>query len=733
MPIVPDANEKRKVFFQLLFGEAEGYVCLSYATPEKKFREEFFKYPLELDLMLDRIDAVTVGHNVWFCPQLLLEKRRIKEMVITTTAAWADLDTCPPELMLVPPTIVMESSPNRYQALWCFERTVDPDDAEDLSKRIAYKHADQGADRSGWDLTQLLRVPYTYNYKYNSTPTVTVITANKNLYRIDDFDSYPLSMGYEYIESPLPDELPAMEADDIMAAYHGELNGYAWTLFNNTPTVKSWSEPLWQLELLLAESGMSMEEAYVVARDSACNKYKRDGRPDADKLLWKEVNRAFARNATNVSALVPTSETVVLVSDDEREEMDNSEDTFIERYIAWARSLGDAAPQYHQAGAFMALSCLLAGSIRLPTSYGVIVPNLWFMILADTTLTRKTTAMDIAMDMVMEIDPDVMLATDGSIEGLMTTLAGRPGKPSVFLRDEFSGLLEQMTKKDYMAGMAETFTKLYDGKLQKRILRKEVIEVREPCLIIFAGGIKNKMTSLMTTEHVSSGFMPRFVFITAESDISRLRPLGPPTEANLGNRDAIKAELFDVVKHYKTLTTLEIKEKNLHVEMPTKWDVTLSAEAWKRYNQLEEDLLKAGVGSDKPEIMTPTYDRLAKSILKAAILLSAARQRNQTVVVEAGDIVRAAYYGEQWRVFVEEVVSAVGQSQDEKRLGLIFNAIRRKPGVPRSVLMRNYHLSAREADSIFTTLIQRGMIRPTKVGKTETYTSTTIVIGEDKK
>ena len=96
------------------------------------------------------------------------------------------------------------------------------------------------------------------------------------------------------------------------------------------------------------------------------------------------------------------------------------------------------------------------------------------MILAETTLTRKTTAMDIPMDLLAEVDESAIMATDGSLEGLFTNLSMRPKKPSVFLRDEFSGLIDAMTKKDYMAGMPEMLTKLYDGKFQRRLLRKEV-------------------------------------------------------------------------------------------------------------------------------------------------------------------------------------------------------------------------------------------------------------------
>jgi len=86
------------------------------------------------------------------------------------------------------------------------------------------------------------------------------------------------------------------------------------------------------------------------------------------------------------------------------------------------------------------------------------------MILGTTTVTRKTSSMDLAMELIMDVDDEIVLATDGSIEGLLTSLSTRPGRPSIFLRDEFSGLLDQMTKKDYLSGMAELLTKLYDCK-----------------------------------------------------------------------------------------------------------------------------------------------------------------------------------------------------------------------------------------------------------------------------
>lgn len=710
------------MFFRLAFGDHTGIVCIAFLTPGKRgMTENFYRYPEEVDQMLIDIERVHTTTNVYFCPQLLVDKKggRRKENILSTPTAWADLDTCGPEKLPVEPSVLVESSPNRFQALWSFERETDIHEAEGLSKRIAYHHAPDGADRSGWDLTQLLRVPYTYNLKYAAgvSPLVKLIGGTGSKYRLKDFEMYPVVKGTEFLDIPFPDEWPNLSADDIFEKYQRKFNPKVFALYQIEPE-GDWSKDLWQLQMLLFEAGLTREEVFIVAKASACNKYARDGRPD--QFLWKDVCRAFQKNEENLNIVIPESVQQIDIITPEEKTYVEAHPGFVERYIEWAKSLGDAAHQYHQAGAFTVLSSLLAGAVRLPTSYGTIVPNLWFMILADTTLTRKTTAMDIAMDLLEEVDSSAVLATDGSIEGLLTSLSTRPGRPSVFLRDEFSGLLEALTKKDYMAGMAEMLTKLYDGKTQKRVLRKEIIEVRDPRLIFFAGGIKNRVTQLLSFDHVSSGFMPRFVFITAESDVSRVRPLGPPTEANLGNRDAILDELRDIQAHYQTTHDLKIEGGKVAAQIPRLWSASMSPAAWQRYNRLEAEMMEAALKTEHPDLMTPTYDRLCKSIIKAALLVAASRQRDQVITIEEEDLVHAIYYGQSWRAHVHEVINNVGKGTAEREYEKILHAVVRKPGISRSMLMQYYHLNAREADSIFQTLEQRGQVTRQKAGRTET-------------
>ena len=709
-------------FFQLLFGSAQGFLCIATITGNKNFKESFFQYPERLKEAHDYVEQQKFGGSVYFCPQLLSEPRRTKICVSRATCAWADLDSCSPDLLLVTPTIALESSPGRYQAFWVFENTVNPTDLEDLSRRIAYRHSDDGADRSGWDLTQLLRIPGTRNFKYGSgplAPEVRIYSHSGSIYRLEDFSDYPAAAGYEYTQIPFP-TIVVEDGIKILERFSFKISGAAHTLFHQEVEEGKRSQQLFRLEMLCAEAGMTREETFQVARDAACNKWQEE--PD---LLWRDVCRAFAQHADTTDAAgtsFAAHEGPELLSDEERRQVE-SNPCFVERYIDWAKTLGDAAVQYHQAGAFIALSAILAGVLRLPTSFGPIIPNLWLMVLADTTLTRKSTAMNIVMDLLQDIDESLLMATDGSMEGFAQALADRPGQVSIFFRDEFTGLMESMAKKDYMAGMAEFFTGLYDSRSQVRRLRKEEIRIKDPRLIIFAGGIKNRMQSLVTFEHVSSGFLPRFIFVTAESDPTKVKPLGKPEEENWGARETILDELRDIHTRYRVQVPINIGGRVTGTTFQT-LDVSLSDDAWHRFNRIDQTLMQVGIDSgDMKDIITPLYARLGFSMLKAAVLVAASRTTDGNVIVQEEDIVRAAYYGESWRHYALDVVSDVGKGPMEHKIQLIANAVHKRERMGRSTLMQTYHLTSQEMSTIARTLEERGLINITKHGKQEIYQS----------
>lgn len=710
-------------FFRAVFGNARGFVCIAIKkTGSKGLQEVYYRYPDQLKEMHEYVERSKYSGNVYFCPQLLTEAKRTKANVSRATCAWADLDTCHPRVLLVRPTIALETSPNRYQAFWAFEDARDPAEGESISRRIAYHHSDEGADRSGWDLTQLLRIPGTRNFKYGDGPTapeVKVTDVNDVKYRLSDFARYPQAEGYEHLAIPFPDELVIETGATVLGRYRYKLSGNAWSLFEQPVEEGQRSGAIFRLEMLCAEAEMTPEETFQVARDAACNKWQ-----DEPDLLWRDVCRAYANHQSNLTlGKVTAPDEPDLISDQEKRDVE-ADPCFVERYIDWAKKLGDAAPQYHQAGAFIALSSLLAGSIVLPTSFGHLVPNLWLMVLADTTLSRKTTAMNLVVDLINEIDESLMMATDGSIEGLTTALSTRPGKVSIFFRDEFTGLMEQMTKKDYMAGMPEFFTQLYDSRSVIRRLRKEEVRVKDPRLIIFAGGIKSRMQHLVTYEHVTSGFLPRFIFVTAKTDPNKVKPLGRPTEKNWGARDEILNELRDIHNCYRQQIPVTVGGKVTGVTDRVV-EADLTDDAWARFNKLDQTLMQVGMDAgDFKDIITPLYARLGFSILKAAVLIAASRQRAEgSVQVEEKDIVRAIYYGMTWKRDAYEIIANIGKGPMEHKIDLVDSAIHKAGKMARSGLMQRYHLTSQEMSMIGKTLEERGRVIATQHGRQQIYQS----------
>ena len=369
----------------------------------------------------------------------------------------------------------------------------------------------------------------------------------------------------------------------------------------------------------------------------------------------------------------------------------------------------------------MILSALMSANMVLPTSFGNIAPNMWFQLLADTTLTRKTTAMNLASKLLNEVDKNAFMASDGSIEGILSALKERSGRTSLYMRDEFSGFLDAMVHKDYFSGMMEYFTKLYDGDSIKRLLRREEIVINNPVFLMLTAGTKTRTSTILTEEHISSGFIPRFVFITAVPDPDMVRPIGPPIDRNTEARDLLKNELMDLYTYY-TRPREMIYEGRTAGTIPPMFEVNLTPEAWKRYNAFETQMTNTALASGLGHL-TPVYDRLAKSTLKAAMLIAASRQRNNTITMELDDLLHALYYCSHWYGYANEVVSSVGMSQSERLIEVLHTEVNSTlGGVTRAELMRRHKMDMKQADLIFGTMLERGMITGNRYGRNIRYT-----------
>lgn len=100
--------------------------------------------------------------HLYYCPNAFAEPKRLAIHALPTPFAWCDIDGGDPYKFDPRPTILVETSPGRYQGIWELDRAIEPKEAEALSKGLTYRF---GGDPNGWSITKLLRVPETVNHK----------------------------------------------------------------------------------------------------------------------------------------------------------------------------------------------------------------------------------------------------------------------------------------------------------------------------------------------------------------------------------------------------------------------------------------------------------------------------------------------------------------------------------------------------------------------------------------
>lgn len=221
--------------------------------------------------------------DCYFCPVVFSKPHRRKEYAKPTNILWADLDPVHPDTCRVRPSIAWESSPGRYHALWFLTEEVDPNEAASLSKRIAYA---DGGDKGGWDLTQVLRLPGTKNYKYPSEPLVKLMWAKRSAYSPKEIrQSYPPV-------TEAPDEVgewPEVQEITVQTTIRGLSRGLQLRITTPRPSADR-SLELQKLARDLLKQKVSPDVAVHILQRSVFNKFA--GRKDEHKQLLKQVASA---------------------------------------------------------------------------------------------------------------------------------------------------------------------------------------------------------------------------------------------------------------------------------------------------------------------------------------------------------------------------------------------------------------------------------------------------------
>lgn len=717
-------------FFTWTWGTRKGFVCISSEHRDSPaFKNTFFEWPKQKNELVAYVDNQRRHHHVWFCVAVLSKADRKRVNAQETDIVYADLDECHPDKLAVPPHAIWQSSPGRYQALWRLDEILDPYEVQAIARRVARAYKDEGVDKSGWDAAQLLRVPFTYNFKpeyadeEGRPPRVELLSVTDDRISKDAFDVLPEvdeELSYEELDAPNPTEYGTTE--EIIGQFYPLLKEKGFNgLYSYEPEIGAdWSANMWRLINVCLEVSMSKEETYVVCLSAKCNKYARDGRPPL--MLWREILKAHEYQNTRgiVDAdNMPVLSMPMLVTPDEEKQFGR---ILVDDYVDWASEVTDASPDFHALSFYCGVSMLIANGLKLELSYDTLHANIWGLILGDSTLARKTTAMKLVMGMVEEIDPDIVVATDASSEGLLTGLQARPSQVSVYYRDEVSGFFSDISKKEYLHGMPELMAALYDVPASlRRTLRKERIIAEKPYFIFFGGGIAERTYELMTENMILSGFLPRFLVATGKTDMKRIRRTGPSRVDNKEKRDEFKKELARLNMLYGRYEDITIAGQTTAVHAMT--EVQLTAEAWKRYQHIEGHMTEVAFSSVISDLALPSFERLSRSLLKLTMLTAAIRRDpvDNLLIADEEDVMYAARFIQQWGQTTVDIVLNCGKPKSERMLGKVYEFVKLNPGTTRGIVMKRYSVSARDMTEIQATLEQRGVLTVRREGKAHIY------------
>jgi archaellum biogenesis ATPase FlaH len=225
---------------------------------------------------VDKFIEANADKDLYWCCHGFTKNRRLKRYAEIPRLLWADMDESDPrDAPEFLPSIAIESSPGRFYGVW---RLLDFM-TEDINRRLTYHLK---ADPGGWDLTQVIRIPGTFNHKYESKPKVKLLWMDGPEYKLKD------------IESKLPRERKAKDHDvalGLYKKYESKFSGWVRRqLLRGKPQPGKRSEVLWKLTNELMEAGCSSNEAFELLRVSPWNKFVK--RRDGDEQLKREIDKA---------------------------------------------------------------------------------------------------------------------------------------------------------------------------------------------------------------------------------------------------------------------------------------------------------------------------------------------------------------------------------------------------------------------------------------------------------
>jgi len=332
-----------------------------------------------------------------------------------------------------------------------------------------------------------------------------------------------------------------------------------------------------------------------------------------------------------------------------------SSNSLIDQYVDYATSACDAPRIFHLAMSYFIASSLVGRFANIVTTYRPkgIKPNLWVILVGPSRIVRKTTSLDLAEDIIREIDEDIIIPASFSPEGLYDILSNmHKGDVGAWIKDELGGFFKSLQSKRYMAGTRELLSMIYMGRGEERKLRTYHVRIPWGIYVTCAGTVPTPASYYFSEEDFTSGFLNRFILAYALTRDKRIPILHTDPEVNKKRTKIIKSyrELVDecikqapiiISFNSKAIKGLEDYDTMVEMEMARMEKSKLSP-LWKNYlAESPNQLLKFCVlrrltrGNIKTSIVVVDEDDYVKAYNDLRLFLKCAREIIDEVQVSA--------------------------------------------------------------------------------------------------
>lgn len=283
------------------------------------------------------------------------------------------------------------------------------------------------------------------------------------------------------------------------------------------------------------------------------------------------------------------------------EEAKKPEDSFIDVYINYATQLTDAPVIFHKYGALFDLS-VCVGRTQIKVKPNGLYPDLWVILLGQSTLARKTVSIKIATEILPH--QAHQLPQSWSPEGLQEALSESP--EGYMVSDEAAGFLESIKKKNFMVETAEVMCKLFDcPDYFSRRLRRGKIEGKNIYISLLGATTLYNYSQSVTEGDIKSGFWARFLPVLGE--VASLKPRQKWTAKDDERREDCKKRLEEIYDFFHTKASPRYFEfEDDALEYFDKWE--------------EETLRMHALAVEDPELSSPIVGRLADYAVKFSAL-----------------------------------------------------------------------------------------------------------------